>query len=268
MIIGSKVTKAKDIAPILELVKKTGRSLLLFSTDLQMDPMSNMLYHAKKKLVTCCAVNIPWQAGEEIEMLKDIAILTGAIFIDNSMMKSITKVNLNSLGTCTHANILMNQTRLIGARGNPKEINERISQLKEILRIDKTISFSRKKIINSRISRLSGLVGTLYIGGETETIRNETRDKLIDALNGCKAAIEKGVLPGGGVALLHASKIVENTIKLKNIDQRQGARIVLNAVKMPMRIILRNAGLNESIIMNKVIESGSPWIGYNVRERK
>eukprot|EP00826_Nyctotherus_ovalis_P008377 TRINITY_DN12166_c0_g1_i5.p1 TRINITY_DN12166_c0_g1~~TRINITY_DN12166_c0_g1_i5.p1 ORF type:complete len:200 (+),score=63.44 TRINITY_DN12166_c0_g1_i5:63-602(+) len=150
--------------------------------------------------------------------------------------------------------------------GSKKQIEQRIAQLKKYLEDHKDISLTWRKIVQNRISRLSGLVGILYVGAQTESIRNETYDKIIDALNACKSATEKGILPGGGSALVHAAKAVEDKLTLKNIDQRQGARIVLNSAAMPLRIILRNAGLNDSIILNKIREAKDVWIGYDVKE--
>jgi len=266
LVVGSKISKAKHLMPIIDQVKKLGRPLLIFSTEVESEPLGTLLYNNKKGLLPCCAVNIPWQAGEEIEFLKDIAILTGATFIDNNMMKSLMNAKLDWLGGCSSTHITEERTQLTGAYGSKEKIEKRIAELKSYLESNKDISLTWKKIILNRISRLSGLIGILYIGAQTESIRNETHDKLIDALNACKSAVEKGILPGGGAALVHAAKAVENKLILKNIDQRQGARIVLNAVTIPLRIILRNAGLNEAIILNDIQEAKDPWIGYNVKE--
>lgn len=268
MVVGTKVLKAKYVMPIVELVKKTGRPLLIFSAELGEEALSNLVYNNKKGLLSCCAVNVPWQGGEEVEFLKDIAVLTGATFIDNNMINSITNAKLDSLGGCASASITAERTQLTGAYGSKKQIEQRIAQLKNYLESHKEVSLTWRKIVQNRISRLNGLVGILYVGAQTESIRNETHDKIIDALNACKSAMEKGILPGGGSALVHAAKAVEDKLTLKNIDQRQGARIVLNSAATPLRIILRNAGLNDSIILNKIREAEDVWTGYDVKESK
>ncbi len=267
MVVGGKITKTSEIVPVLELVKKTGRPLLLFSTDLQKDPLGSMIYHSKKGMVKSCAVNVPWQAGEEIKMLHDLCALTGATFIDNSMMRSIKNITLASLGRCSQAKISNIQTQLLGCQGSPAEIAARIQSLKNALSDEaKQGSQHRRKILQDRLSRMTGMVGIIYVGGETDVVKNETHDKLVDALNACKGAIERGVLPGGGASLVHAAKKLPHVLKLANIDQKRGAQIVQNAAPIVMRAILQNAGANDKKILYELQEMKNDWIGYNVKD--
>ncbi len=160
LVAGDKIQRVEELAPILDQVKRTGRPLLVFCTDIQKDPLSALVYNKTKGLVKTCAVNVPWQAGEEVEMLRDIAVLTGAQFVDNRTMRAVKNVTLDSLGSCKYAKISANETQLIGTRGNKEAIARRVADLKASVASDKSVSPTRRNITkvsspfaHSRLSR-------------------------------------------------------------------------------------------------------------------
>lgn len=231
LVVANKITDVKDIAPILDLVKKTKRSFVLLSEDLQPDPMSMMVYNNSKDIIKCCAVNIPWMANIQKEILKDIALATGATLIDNEYGIKLSEVTLDHFGSAKKIAVDMNFTHIIGGSGKQEVIDERLKEITSVIAAEH--SPNMKVIHRDRLARLRAKVAEIEVGGSTDAEKGEVRDLIIDSLNSAKSAIQHGVLPGGGVALYQASKILEGGLPhlVKEESERLGVKVMQEALR-------------------------------------
>ena len=204
LVIANQIQEVSQIAPILEKVKKTKRPLLLFSEDLQEEPMSTMIYNNQKDIVQCCAVNIPWTAGVEKENLKDIAVMTGATLIDEYV--SLEDIELKHFGSAKIVQVDHSFTQIVGGGFSQEALDQRVIEIQAT--IDQEDSEHLKKVHRERLARMQHKIGEIQVGGGTDVERGEEYDLIIDALNSAKSSMKYGVLPGGGVALYQAAKVL------------------------------------------------------------
>ena len=206
LVVANAITEVSQIVPILDIVKKTSRPFVLFCEDLREEPMSTMIYNNEKNTVQCCAVNVPWAAGVQKESLKDIAVMTGATLIDDEFDLKLEEVELKHFGSAKMIQVDPNFTNIVGGSFKQAELDERLEEIKQT--INEEGSNHLKKVHTERLARMQHKIGEIQVGGGTDAERGEEYDLIIDALNSAKSSMKHGVLPGGGVALYQASKVL------------------------------------------------------------
>ena len=263
LITDKKISNIQEILPLLEQVVQAGAKLLIIAEDIEGEALTTLIVNKLRGTFTVVGVKAPGYGDRRKEMLKDIAILTGGQVISEELGLELKETTMDQLGRAKSVKVQKENTIIVDGCGNKEEISARIAQIKA--QIEETTSeFDREKL-QERLAKLSGGVAVIRVGAATETEMKEAKLRMEDALSAAKAAVEEGIIAGGGSAYIHATKEVEKVVEALDGDERTGGRIILKALEAPLFHIAANAGLEGSVIINKVRESevGMGFDAYN-----
>ena len=258
-----RLSSVNDILPILESVSQQNRSLLIIADEVEGELLGTLVVNKMRGLINVCAVKAPGFGDRKKELMRDIATVTNGTFISSEVGINLESANISHLGSCEKVTISKDTTTIVNGEGTTEDIQQRILQIKA--QIESTTSDYDKEKLQERLAKLSGGVAVLYVGAGSEVELKEKKDRVDDALHATRAAIEEGIVPGGGIALLQCVDLLNTgLINTEDADERQGILLVMNSLYAPIQQIIDNCGLDSNEIIKELhLEWGDNAIGYN-----
>ena len=261
LITDKKISSIQEILPILEQIVKGGQKLFIIAEDVEGDALSTLLVNRLRGSFNCVCVKAPGFGDRRKEMLKDIAVLTGGTYVSSELNMNLPDVQLADLGRARQIKVTKDNTVIVDGAGDANEIKARVAEIKNTLAI--TTSDYDKEKLQERLAKLSGGVAVIKVGAQTEVAMKEQKLRVEDALNATRAAVEEGIVAGGGTAYVNAIPAVEKLVAKLSGDEKTGAQIIAKALQAPIRQIAENAGVDGSIIFEKIRSSRKVGYGYN-----
>ena len=261
LITDKKISSIQEILPILEQIVKGGQKLFIIAEDVEGDALSTLLVNRLRGSFNCVCVKAPGFGDRRKEMLKDIAVLTGGTYVSSELNMNLPDVQLADLGRARQVKVTKDNTVIVDGAGDANEIKARVAEIKNTLAI--TTSDYDKEKLQERLAKLAGGVAVIKVGAQTEVAMKEQKLRVEDALNATRAAVEEGIVAGGGTAFVNAIPAVEKLVAKLSGDEKTGAAIIVKALQAPIRQIAENAGVDGSIVFEKIRSSRKLGYGYN-----
>ena len=261
LITDKKISSIQEILPLLEQIVKTGKKLVIIAEDVEGDALATLLVNRLRGNFTCVCVKAPGFGDRRKEMLKDIAILTGGTYISSELNMNLPDTQITDLGTARQIKVTKDNTVIVDGAGDANEIKARVAEIKNTISV--TTSDYDKEKLQERLAKLSGGVAVIKVGAQTEVAMKEQKLRVEDALNATRAAVEEGIVAGGGTAYVNAIPAVEKLVAKLSGDEKTGAQIIARALQAPIRQIAENAGVDGSIVYDKIRSSRKVGYGYN-----